>query len=88
MNAIALNDLSLSQDLDRQALCAIKGSGSFDYLIGSYSTYSAWGNRIYGGGSIVNPKIYHNGKYTEQRIEQWTRSRTETSHETWNRYYF
>jgi len=88
MNAIALNDLSLSQDLDRQALSTIKGSGSFDSMIGSYSTYSAWGSGTFGGSTLVDNSIFHNGKWTKEVIEQWSRTRVETRHETWQRFYF
>jgi hypothetical protein len=77
MNALAIADLNLSQDLDREALAASIGAGCYEH-IRTDIVVGPWSN--YYNGTIVQIGI---GK----RVERWTRHRTITEYSYWN-YWF
>ena len=83
MNALTLDDLSLSQDLDRESLAAVIGAG-YDpdpyykyYVTGSWSGY-------YDGQTLVT--YYCNNRPYKSQV-RWTRQRTQWEYSYWNYWY-
>ena len=86
MNALAISDLGLSQDLDRKALATVIGGNNPCAIVLDRVEYytSAWSN-YYGGTVLAN---YYNayGQKTKSTV-RWTRSRTQYEYSYWSYYY-
>ena len=84
MNAIALNDLSISKDLDTAAMTAIKG-GSEWHLRSSFIATSGWSNYSLMYKNYVG-KTFHDGYLSNQTNEGWKRTRTQTEYSYWDHF--
>ena len=83
MTALTIADLSLSQDLDRDALAAVIGAGYDSSPYYSYIATGAWSG-YYDGQYLAT--YYQNGQKYRSQI-RWTRSRTQYEYSYWNYYY-
>jgi hypothetical protein len=84
MNAIAINDLSLSNDLDRAAMTTITGRGewhqnSASVVQGSWSGYTQR-YKIYIG------QKFHDGYLSKETAEGWQRTKTDVEYSTWSHF--
>jgi hypothetical protein len=70
-------DLSLSQDLDRDAVAAVIGAGYYQFLYANYET-TAWSS--YYGKQVL-------ATYSNRQVEKWTRHRVQYETSYWN-YFF
>ena len=84
MNALTIADLSLSQDLDRDALATILGGAGYEFD-SKFVTSGSWGGYNYGG--IISKKYNAQGQLIKQK-EVYYRYRTQTETSYWNYYYF
>ena len=83
MNALSLDDLSLSQDLDRESLAAVIGSGYDPDPYYKYYVTTAWSG--YYDGTLLATYYQCGQKYKSQI--RWTRQRTQYEFSYWNYYY-
>ena len=82
MNAIALNDLPVCNDLDSQAALAIAGAGAWHRRSVSISTGSFGGySRRYQSYQGIR---FHDGYLQKHYIEGWKRTRTQTEYSSWD----
>ena len=84
MNAIALNDLSISSNLDRAAMTAIKGGSEWN-LRSSASVMSGWSYDTLISNQYVG-QTFHDGYLSKQTIEGYKRTRTETQYRTYDHF--
>jgi hypothetical protein len=84
MNALSLNDLTVSKDLDRAALVAIKGGSDWNLRSTSIGTteWSAYSNMY---KSYVGT-TFHDGYLTKQYNEGWKRTRTQSEYSYWDHF--
>ena len=80
MNAIALNDLSLNNELDRDAMSALTGGASV--LIPTGVSYSGWSSTYLGSSQQLTGLGYYNGKWAKfYRVKKrYKQSRFQTKH--------
>ena len=81
---IALNDLSIANDLDSQAMNTVSGAGAWHrryafIRTGSFGSYSRTSKRYQG-------IKFHDGYLHRHYVEGWKRSRTQTEYSSWNHY--
>ena len=84
MNTLNIADLSLSQDLDRNALATIVGGAGWELVSATVSS-GAWGS--YYGGTLISSKYNAQGQLIKQKYRYY-RQRTQTETSYWNYYYF
>jgi hypothetical protein len=84
MNAIALNDLNTSQNLDKAALTAIKGRGDWHQRSVGIAT-SDWSGYTNMYKSYVG-QTFHDGYLSRQYNEGWKRTRTQTEYSYWDHF--
>jgi hypothetical protein len=84
MNIIATNDLSISSNLDRAAMSAVKGGGEFA-LRSSYNTLSAWSYDTLLSKEYQGQK-FNDGYLSKHYIEGYKRTRTETNYRTFDHF--
>ena len=77
-------DLSLSQDLDRNALATIVGGAGYELISKSVSS-GAWGSYVFGG--VLSKKYNAQGQLIKQK-EVYYRYRQQTETSYWNYYFF
>ena len=80
MNAIALNDLVLSNELDRNAMSALTGGAS--YLIPTGVTYTPWSSTYLGSSQQLTGYGFYNGKWAKfyKVRKRYKQSRFQTKH--------
>jgi hypothetical protein len=84
MNTIALNDLTISKNLDKTAMTAIKGRGEW-HLRSSSSSMSGWSydtllSKDYQG------QQFHDGYLSKHYIEGYKRTRVETQYRSYDHF--
>ena len=84
MNTLALNDLSISKNLDRAALTAVKGGSEF-HLRSSSSSLSAWSYDTLLSKDYVGT-TWHDGYLSKQYTEGYKRTRTETQYRSYDHF--
>lgn len=84
MNALAIIDLNVSADLDRQALAGVKGAGEW-HLLGSSIVTGSWGSYQNRYKNYVGT-TFHDGYLSRQYREGWKRQRTQTEYSTWDHF--
>ena len=84
MNAIALNDLSISKDLDKAAMTAIKGGSEWNLRSSGIAT-TDWSGYTNMFKSYVG-QTFHDGYLTRQYNEGWKRTRTQTEYSYWDHF--
>jgi hypothetical protein len=84
MNALTIADLSLSQDLDRDALATLIGGSGYEEGAAYYSYISTGSWSGYYNGTTLGYS-YKGCRYTQQI--RWQRQRVQTEYSYWNWYY-
>ena len=84
MTAIAINDLSMSNELDRNALADINGRGQWHLIISSVSTGS-WGAYQQFYSRYIGTK-FHDGYLSRHYVKGFQRTRVQTETSYWNQY--
>ena len=84
MNALAIIDLNIDNQLDSQALASITGKGEWHQTssfisTGSWSSYS----RRYANYQGIT---FHDGYLSRKYKEGWKRTRTQTEYSYWDHY--
>jgi hypothetical protein len=86
MNAMTIADLSLSQDLDREALAAhIGGTGVCAITLDHLEYYTTSWSNYYDPKLVANFYNSYGQRYKSQ--VRWTRQRTQYEYSYWNYYY-
>lgn len=85
MSAVAITDLSINTDLDRDALAQLTGRGVSWSFISTTTGYSAWSSqtRVY---SVYKGTLIKNGYLHRHYQEGWRRQRIEYQTNHWNKY--
>ena len=81
---IALNDLTVSNELDSNAMNAISGAGAWHRRYAFIRT-SRWGSFRRTSKRYMGQK-FHDGYLQKHYIEGWKRSRTQTEYSSWDHY--
>ncbi len=84
MNALALVDLAVSNELDGKALAEVKGSGMW-HLRSSYTSTGNWSGYQFRYSSYQGQK-FHDGYLQKHYVEGWKRTRTQTEYSTWDKF--
>jgi hypothetical protein len=84
MTALAINDLNMGNELDRQALASIAGKGEWHKIGSSVSTGSWSGYKF--RYATYKGITFHDGYLSRHTVEGWKRTRTQTEYSTWNHY--
>ncbi len=84
MTAIAINDLSLSNELDRNAMTDINGRGQWHLIAKGIST-GAWGGyqQFYSNYRGIK---FHGGYLSRHYVKGFRRFRVQTETSYWNQY--
>ena len=84
MNAIALQDLNVSKELDQAALAEVLGGGSWHKISSSISTgsWSSYSRRY----QTYIGTTFHDGYLARKYREGWKRTRKQTEYSTWYHY--
>ena len=85
MTTINLNDLPLSQALDRKSMTELTG-GSEWHLRSSFISDGAWSNYQQTFSSYVGLTYAHDGYLSRQTYEGWKRTRTQTEYSYWDHF--
>ena len=84
MNTLAINDIDVSQALDRQAMTDLTG-GSEYHLRSSYISTGAWSGYTLMFAQYVGT-TFHDGYLSRQSYEGWKRTRVQTEYSYWDRF--
>ena len=84
MNALAINDLSITKDLDTTAMTAIKGGSDWNQRSSGIAT-TDWSGYTNMFKSYVGT-TFHDGYLTRQYNEGWKRTRTQTEYSYWDHF--
>ena len=84
MNTLNLNDLSLSQALDRKAMTQLTGAGDWHLRSSSIATGS-WSGYTQTFSQYVG-QTFHDGYLSRQTYEGWKRTRTQTEYSYWDHF--
>lgn len=84
MNALAINDLSISSNLDRAAMTAIKGGADW-VLKSSYISTGSWSAYSLTSQSYQGQK-FNDGYLSKHYVEGWKRTRNQTEYSTWDHF--
>ena len=86
MSAVAITDLSLNTDLDRDALAQLTGRGSVSWgFISSSTSYGGWSSQTR-LSSVYKGTLVKNGYLHRHYVEAWQRKRTQYQTNHWNKY--
>ena len=84
MNMIAMNDLSISQDLDQAARAAISGGAEWT-LNSTYVDQGTWSGYSLSYKNYVG-QTFHDGYLCKETNEGWKRTRTQTEYSNWEHF--
>jgi hypothetical protein len=84
MNALTLNDISISNELDAAAMTAIKGGSDWHQRSSGVAT-SDWSGYTLMSSSYVG-QTFHDGYLSKQTNEGWKRTRTQTEYSYWDHF--
>jgi hypothetical protein len=85
MTTLTLNDLDLSQALDRKSMAELTGGGDWN-LRSSFISTGAWSNYSQMFSSYVGLTYAHDGYLSRQTYEGWKRTRTQTEYSYWDHF--
>lgn len=84
MTALALNDLSISEELDSKAMDAVTGRGDWHKYY-DQTTNGAWSGWIFKSSSYQGI-TYHDGYQVKHTKEGWNKTRLQTRVTFWDHY--
>jgi hypothetical protein len=84
MTTLNLNDLTLSQALDRKSMTELTGAGDW-HLRSSFISTGSWSGYTQMFSSYVG-QTFHDGYLSRQTYEGWKRTRTETEYSYWDHF--
>ena len=79
-----LNDLNISQVLDRKSMTELKG-GSDWHLQSSFISTGSWSGYTQTFSTYIG-QTFHDGYLSRQTYEGWKRSRTQTEYSYWDHF--
>lgn len=84
MNTLQINDLQLSEALDRKSMTELSGGSAFHYkgatvYTGAWSGYTLMSAQYQG-------YVYHDGGYDNKYAEVWRRTRVQTEYSYWDHF--
>ena len=84
MTTLNLNDLKVSEALDRKSMAELTGAGEW-HLRSSFVSTGAWS-----GYSLVSSQyrgiLFHDGYLSRHTYETWKRTRTQTEYSYWDHF--
>ncbi|MBL8267716.1 hypothetical protein [Steroidobacter sp.] len=84
MNALNLNDLNVSQALDRKSMAELTGAGDW-HLRSSFISTGSWSGYTQMFSQYVGT-TFHDGYLSRQTYEGWKRTRTQTEYSYWDHF--
>lgn len=84
MTNLKLNDLNLSQALDRTAMTELTGGGEW-HLRSSFVSTGSWSGYSRMFSQYVG-QTYHDGYLSRHTYEGWKRTRTQTEYSYWDHF--
>ena len=85
MTTITLNDLDLSQALDRKSMTELTGGAEW-HLRSSFISTGAWSNYQQFYNQYVGLTYAHDGYLSRQTYEGFKRTRTQTEYSYWDHF--
>ena len=84
MNTLSINDISVSEALDRAAMTELNGGSAWHYkganvYTGAWSGYTLMSKQYQG-------YVAHDGGYDHKYAEVWRRTRVQTEYSYWDHF--
>lgn len=84
MTALQLNDLNISEALDRKSMAELTGAGEW-HMTSSFVSTGSWSGYTQTFSSYVGT-TFHDGYLSRQTYEGWKRTRTQTEYSYWDHF--